>query len=231
MVRPELDTYASSTLASNVRRVQTPNFAMVPADVPQIEEGPTPQKRTTLQHIKPPDGLYPVPQWDVRVDWYRDGVRPPSSILLDFMFGVAVVKRWTCDDLEDILEKRNKDDFNKVLEISTYSAADLEDDESAVESDDDRKDPPGKGKQKGRKPFSSDVKADVLKAMDRVVLLSRFVRGTTPQSMAAEWERRTKEKEQCSQERSCEKVRQWLDPDASVSAFVKCLFPSEGLMM
>ena len=141
------------------------------------------------------------------------------------MFGVAVVKHWTCDDLEDILEKRNKDDFNKVLEISTYSAADLEDDESAVESDDDRKDPPGKGKQKGRKPFSSDPPADVLKAMDRVVLLSRFLRGTTPQTMIAESERRTKEKERRSQERSCEKVRGWLDPDASVSAFIKCPFP------
>ena len=179
-----------------MRRVQTPNFAMVSADVPQIVQGPIPPQRTTLQHMERPTGLDPVLQRDVRADWYCDGVRPPPSILLDFMFGVAVVKRWKCDGLDDILEKRFQDDFHKTLENATYSAAELEDDESAVDSEDgDRKGPdyvpPGEGKQK---------------------------------------ERRTKEKEQRSQERSCEKVRQWLDPDASVSAFVKC-FPSEGIMM
>ena len=64
-VRPELDTYVSSTLVSNVCRLQTPNFAMVPADVPWIEEGPIPHNRTTLQHMKPPMGLYTVPPCDV----------------------------------------------------------------------------------------------------------------------------------------------------------------------
>ena len=223
MMRPQLDTCVSSTLVPNVRRVQTPNFAMVSPDVPQIVQGPIPPQRTTLQHMKRPTELDPVLQRDVRADWYRDGVRPPPSILLDFMYGVAVLKRWKCDDLDDILEKRFQDDFGKVLAAK--------DDESEIEPDDDRKDPFRKGKQKERKPFSSDAKADVLKAMDRVVLLSMFVKGTTPQSMAAESERRTKEKEQRSQERSCEKVRGWLDPDASVSAFVKCLFPSEGVMI
>ena len=167
--------------------------------------------------MKPSTGLDPVPPRDVRADWSRDDIRPPPSILLDFMYGVTVVKHWKCDRLVDILEKRFQDDFGKVLAAK--------DDESEIEPDDDRKDPFRKGKKKERKPFSSDAKADVLKAMDRVVLLSMFVKGTTPQSMAAESERRTKEKERRSQERSCEKVRGWLDPDASVSAFIKCPFP------
>ena len=56
-VRPELSTYVFSTVVSNVRRVQAPNFAMVPADVPRIEQGAIPLKRTTLQHVEPPTGL------------------------------------------------------------------------------------------------------------------------------------------------------------------------------
>ena len=93
IVPPELSIYALSTLVSNVRRVQTPNFAMVPAEVPRIEQGPIPYRRTTLQYIEPPTGLYIVPPLDIRADWSRDEVRPPPSILLDFMYGVAVVKR------------------------------------------------------------------------------------------------------------------------------------------
>ena len=91
-----------------------------------------------------------------------------------------------------------------------------EDEEYEAEPDDpkDPDHPPGMGKQKGRKTFSSDASAGLLQAMDHVLLLSVFLKGATPQSMAAEQEKRKKEKELRSQVHGSEKVRQWLNSDA-----------------
>ncbi|KAG8221067.1 hypothetical protein J3R82DRAFT_2582 [Butyriboletus roseoflavus] len=210
--------------------LKTPNFAMLPTDVPWIEEGPIPHSRATLQyHIEPHAGRGSLQQWDIRADWSRDKLPPPPSILLDFMYGAAVVKRWGCNPLGDVLRKRFEDDFSKVLPESPKHST-PEDDESKVESDsddlenDDSDWGPWKGKQKGRKTCSSDASAGLLEAMDTVLYLSMMVKGTTPQLLAAEWEKQNKEKEQRSQEHSCEKVQQWLNSDATVSGF-KCLFP------
>ena len=215
-------------LVSDVHRVQTPNFAMVPADVPRIEQGSIPPNRTTLQYIEPPMGLYSVPPCDIQADWSRDDLPPPSPILLDFMYGAAIVKHWKCDRLGDMLEKRVKDDFSKVLTENPKCSA-PEDDEPKVQPDDPMDPdwvPSGwKGKQKRRKTFSSDASAGLLDAMDDVLLLSMLLKGTTPRSMAAEREKQNKEKKLHSQEHGAEKVRQWLDSDASVSVFIKCLFP------
>ncbi|KAG8221110.1 hypothetical protein J3R82DRAFT_2637 [Butyriboletus roseoflavus] len=207
--------------------LKTPNFAMLPTDVPWIEQGPIPHSRTTLQYHMPPTGSDIVLQRDIRADWSRDELPPPPSILLDFMYGAAVVKRWGCNPLGDVLRKRFEDDFSKVLaENPKHSTP--EDDESEVELDDPgNNDPdwkPSKDKQKGRKTFSSDASAGLLEAMDMVLYLSMMVKGTTPELMAAEWEKQNKEREQRSQEHSCEKVQQWLNSDASVSAFIKCMF-------
>lgn len=68
-----------------------------------------------LQYMELPTGRLSVPQWDVRADWSSNEVPPPPSILLDPMYGAAVVKRWKCDYLRGLLEKRFKDDLSKVL--------------------------------------------------------------------------------------------------------------------
>ncbi|KAG6369590.1 hypothetical protein JVT61DRAFT_14250 [Boletus reticuloceps] len=47
--------------------------------------------------------------------------------------------------------------------------------------------------------------------MDDVLLLGMLLKGTTPQSIAAERERRREEEELRSQEQSREKVQQWLN--------------------
>ncbi|KAF8122435.1 hypothetical protein EV363DRAFT_1554526 [Boletus edulis] len=191
--------------------LKTPNFAMIPDDVPWVEQGSIPGHRTTLQHLVLTAERNRVPQWDVQADW-RDEVHPPPSILLDFMYGAAVVKHWKCDRLRDMLESRFKDTFKRILaKIPERSAP--KDDELEGEPDDPKDltwEPPG-GKQKGRKTFSSDASAGLLEAMDDILLLSMLLKGTTPQSIAAERERRHKEEELRSQEQSREKVQQWLN--------------------
>ncbi|KAH0838895.1 hypothetical protein J3R83DRAFT_7322 [Lanmaoa asiatica] len=56
-------------------------------------------------YMKPPTRCDPVLPRDVQADWH-DEVRPPPSILLDFMYEAAVVNRWRCDHLRDMLEQR-----------------------------------------------------------------------------------------------------------------------------
>ncbi|KAF8434061.1 hypothetical protein L210DRAFT_3506736 [Boletus edulis BED1] len=166
----------------------TPNFAMEPGDVPRVEQYPMPGNRATLQYMVPITGLDTVPPRDVQVDW-RDEVHPPPNILLDFLYGAAVVGRWKCDGLRDILEQQFQDHFP---------------------DEDELKDPewnPSKGKrEKTRKNGLLEA------AMDDILMLSMLLKGKTPQSKAAEWERQRKEEELRSQEHSCEKVQQWLKP-------------------
>ncbi|KAF8436892.1 hypothetical protein L210DRAFT_3688345, partial [Boletus edulis BED1] len=66
--------------------LKTPNFAMVPADVPRVEQGSIPDNRTTLQYmVEPTTELDFVRMRDVRADW-REKVRPrPASCLTSCM--------------------------------------------------------------------------------------------------------------------------------------------------
>ncbi|KAG8221107.1 hypothetical protein J3R82DRAFT_2630 [Butyriboletus roseoflavus] len=171
--------------------LNTPNFAMLPTDVPWIEQGPIPHSRTTLQYLmKPHTGRGSLEQWDIRADWSRDELPPPPSILLDFMYGAAVVKRWGCNPLGDVLRKRFEDDFSKVLaENPKHSTP--EDDESEVELDLIQGTTTQIGTLGGQtegetKHSQSDASAGLLEAMDMVLYLSMMVKGTTPELMAAE---------------------------------------------
>ena len=110
--------------------------------------------------VEPPPGLYHVLQGDVKADW-SDGANPPPSILLDFMYGAAVVKHWKCDRLREMLEQRFGGDFGKA-QVENPKCSVPDDDEYEVKLDDSNysKDPnwePSKGKRKGRKMFSSDA--------------------------------------------------------------------------
>ena len=222
-VRTRSDTFSS--LVSN-RRFQTPNFAMLPADVPQVVESPIPDNRTTLQYIIPPEGDDIVPQRDARVDWSHEEVQPPPSILLDFMYGAAVSKRWGSSRLRVVLEEYLKAVFSPVQAKKPFPPSrpspPPEEDESGIEDDPNDPDWQPSSGEEARETFTSTASADLMKTMDHMLLLPMLLKGILPQSVAAEWERQNKEVELRSQEHSSEKVRQWLD---AVSAIIEYPFP------
>ncbi|KAI0002169.1 hypothetical protein BJV74DRAFT_894451 [Russula compacta] len=76
----------------------TPNFALNPADIPRVETGTIPASRVTMQHVTPLVGLDQVQQWDVLADW--SSPLAPPSILLDYIYGVAIIKRWAINDFQ-----------------------------------------------------------------------------------------------------------------------------------
>ncbi|KAF8433695.1 hypothetical protein L210DRAFT_3555865 [Boletus edulis BED1] len=193
---------------------------MEPNDVPRVEQDSMPDNRTTLQYMveSPTTEYFSVPPCDVQADW-RDERHPPPSILLDFMYGAAVVHHWKCAHLREMLEERFRDFFQPVM-AKIPEPSPPEDDE--FEERDDPKDldydpskdkqkVKGKGKGKVGKILSSDASAGLLQAMDDVLLLGMLLKGTTPQSIAAERERRREGEELRSQEQSREKVQQWLN--------------------
>lgn len=101
-----------------------------------------------------------------------------------------------------MLEKWFKDDFSKVLAKDPRRSI-PEDNESKAKTNDpmDHNWKPWKHKREGKRTFSSDAMAGTLDAMDGVLLLSMLMRGTTPQLMAAEQEKRNEERELRSQGR------------------------------
>ncbi|KAG6373280.1 hypothetical protein JVT61DRAFT_6907 [Boletus reticuloceps] len=128
------------------------------------------------------------------------------------MYGAAVVHHWKCARLREMLEERFRDFFQPVMAKIPEPSPPQDD---GFEEQDDAKDldydPKAKQKGKGGKRFSSDASAGLLQAMDDVLLLGMLLKGTTPQSIAAERERRREEEELRSQEQSREKVQQWLN--------------------
>ncbi|KAF8124596.1 hypothetical protein EV363DRAFT_1540456 [Boletus edulis] len=105
------------------RGAKTPNFALQPNDIHRVEPGDMPASRTTIQHIEPWEGWSPIPQWDVRANWAVQDA--PPSILLDYVYGVAIVLRWATSDILDLLEECQetyyKDDGDAELENPTDS--------------------------------------------------------------------------------------------------------------
>ncbi|KAF9513400.1 hypothetical protein BS47DRAFT_973215 [Hydnum rufescens UP504] len=74
--------------------LQTPNFALDAEDVPYVGVGPVPPKRLTMQYLEEPldAELNTFPEKDVVHQGH--GASPPSPVLLDYMYGVAVYKHW-----------------------------------------------------------------------------------------------------------------------------------------
>jgi hypothetical protein len=58
-----------------------------PADIPRVEADPMPPSHITLHHLEPHTSHVPIPQCDMRIT--GTGISPPSTVVLDFMYGVA----------------------------------------------------------------------------------------------------------------------------------------------
>ncbi|KAK0187236.1 hypothetical protein F5146DRAFT_767916 [Armillaria mellea] len=161
--------------------LKTPNFALNPEDIPRVEEGDVPASRITLQYMKPPRRLDPVLQRDARITGPRGP--PVSTIILDFVYGVATLKRWSGGpDVEKMMQEHFEDVYKSIPPLP----------------------------RKHRRCHTDQTSDSMLHAMDTVLALSMYVKGNTWESLAAERERAMEEAELRAQEAGSVKVKQWL---------------------
>jgi hypothetical protein len=181
-----------------------------------------PPSRITLHHLKPHDSRFPIPQCDARIA--GTGISPPSTVVLDFLYGVAAYRRWRSgQNIEEVVQHRFTEHY-KSIPIPPASLPSSEGDRSP-ESDDLHDDDEYKPNRRPRgRNHSSNVSDGMLRAMDNVLMLSMLVKGTTPELMAAERQRREEVEELRAKETSRVKVQQWMHSSPCVLSYLRAIF-------
>ncbi|EDR02529.1 uncharacterized protein LACBIDRAFT_332334 [Laccaria bicolor S238N-H82] len=196
LLSPDLHSFFAAGISAFLK---TPNFALQPADIPRVETGPMPPRRITLQHFRIVNRAA-IPQYDACIT--GTGTSPLSTIILDYMYGVAGYRRWGIGQkIKELMERRFTESYASIPIPPTPPSPRTKDD-SDMESDDSKK------KQKRRR--HSDMSPEMLQAMDDILALSMLMKGRTPKSMAAEAQRQEKVEELRAKEASKVKVQQWM---------------------
>ena len=143
-----------------------------------------PSHRITLQHFELIISLLPtIPQFDACMR--GTGTPRPSTIILDYMYGVAAYRRWgSGQEIKELMGQR----FTECYESIPRPPA------PPHTSDDN----------------DQDMSPEMLQAMDDILALSMFIKGTTPELMAVERQRRAEVEESRAKEASKMKVQQWM---------------------
>jgi len=185
--------------------LRTPNFALATDDIPrEVLSDPLAPQCTTLQHFVPylPEVLNPVPQVDVQANW--SGKNAPSTVLLDYAYGVAVIRQWATDDIQGVLNDRH----SHYISLSNTS----------IPHDDEGNDSSASGESENGE-YSEYVPSDqsggpgisVSQAMDIgfqiSMMLKGYPAGTTFEVLQ---QKREEEAQMHSQQIAKEKVRGWL---------------------
>ena len=154
-----------------------------------------PSARITLQHFeRMTPGLTALPQVDACMR--GTGTPRPSTIILDYMYGVAAYRCWgSGQEIREVMQQR----FTKCYEPIPLPPS-----------------PPDTSDDGNQRKKHSDVSSEMLQAMDDIRALSMLVKGTTPELMAAERQRQAETEELRAKEASKVKVQQWMQNSESV---------------
>jgi len=171
-----------------------------------------PNYRVTMQYFVPPDGLDPVPQRDVRADW--SGPLAPSSILLDYAYGVASIKRWAAHDIQQGLDNRHQQKFRTLLPMSPSPPSSEADD--SFDSGGADYAPPRAGRR--RRIHHSSLEAESSRAMDAAFHFYKRLKGYDPgTTFEMVREKQEKEAELRSRQVGIVKVQGWLQASEPVT--------------
>jgi hypothetical protein len=165
-----------------------------------------PPSRITLQNLVLPVGLFTVP--DVDAHFTGTDILPPPSILLDYMYGVTAYKCWGGGQVINQAMQQRFAELYQNIPIPPASPPSGSDYDS---EDDDPDDPDHQPNTRPRgRHHRSKMSDGMLRAMDDVLLLSRLLRGQSPQSIAAEQQRQEEAADLRAMEASRAKVQQWM---------------------
>jgi hypothetical protein len=141
------------------------------------------------------------------------GTSPPSDIILDYMYGVAALQRWGVEASREKLQKVYESRYKPLLTAPGPHSGDDGTDSADDEGGDDGDDPrdadydPNASQQHHASIRRGDKMA---KAMDNLNAVLMYLKGTSPQEVAARWEKRMDEEEEITRKASQNKVMGWM---------------------
>ena len=137
------------------------------------------------------------------------GNSPPPAVILDFMYGAAAYKCWHSGAaIDQVMKERYEDKYRYIPTLISESSDRGEED---AESDPQDKDHQPSDSKRRKAHYRSTASEDLLRAMDDVLALSMFIKGNTPESLAAERQKREELAEARAQEAGRLKAQQWVN--------------------
>ncbi len=179
-----------------------------------------PSSRITLHNLAPDNSFYPLLQGDARIT--GTGTSLPSTVILDYMYGVAAYRRWAGGpDIEQVMEQHFAEHYKS---IPIPPAPPYSSDSDSYSEPDDPNDgdyiPNRRPRRRRGRNHTTKMSDEMLRAMDKVLALSMLLKGTTPELMAAERQRREEAEELRAQEASRVKVQQWMQISPCVLSYL-----------
>ena len=199
----------------------------------RVDRGSTGTEHITLQHLKAPADFdlarlsallgMSMPSkvlFDVGANldilFQGTGTPPPSHVVLDYMYGIAVFKQWGVNVSREMLQNVYESHYKPLLAAPGPHSGDDDTDsvdeggggDDGDDGDDPRDDPDASQQQH----YASVRRGDVMaKAMDDLNAVIMYLKGTSPQEAAARWEKRMEEEEEIARKASRSKVMEWMN--------------------
>ena len=160
----------------------------------------------------------PLAQRDVQADWSVPDA--PLNVLLDYVYGVAIVKCWATSEIEDQLEQCHREAYANPPQIPAFPASKDGDGDDSVKSDDPTDDPtdadympPGY-----HGNYQKSQEAEWCQAMDKAFAFSMFFRGCPPGiTLEMVCQKQEEAAEAHTHQMAQEKVQRWLGTGVSFS--------------
>jgi hypothetical protein len=187
-----------------------------------------PPSRITLHHLEPQTSRVPIPQYDARIT--GTGISPPSTVILDFTYGVAAYRRWGGgQEIKEVMQQRFAGCY-KSIPIPPASPHSSDGDSSSEPDDPDDDDYIPNRQPRGRN-HSVNMSDEMFRAMENVLALSMLLKGTTPELMATERQRREEAEELRASEASRVKVQQWMQSSPCVLSYLRWAISHQKLIL
>jgi len=202
--------------------IKTPNYGLRPEDIEKVQRGPGPDYITlhrlkeptnydpallaTLQNVHPSVALALGANVDAL--FQGEGGSPPSTVILDYVYGVAAYNSW----------RSNRGNVDVMGEYRKIHYANIKPPSRAPPDDtDDASDPgetsgteyqPRRTLKSGPRERKRD-ESDLAKAMDELNVVLMYIHGITPGEAAKRRQKEIEQEERAAQEAGRRKVMEW----------------------
>jgi hypothetical protein len=139
-----------------------------------------------------------------------EGGSPPSTVILDYVYGVAAYRSWRSQRGDAIMDDYRQTHYANITPLPPAPQDDLDDTDNpdVASGPDDPDDPDYKPPEPGKRYRRRD-ESDLSKAMDEFNMVLMYIHGITPEEAAERRQKEIEREERAAQEASRSKVMEW----------------------